>query len=53
MDECTIVVVLRDRFSTTTRCLESLVRNTSESYELLVVMGGVPEHLKKLERPVR
>ena len=46
MDECTIVVVLRDRFSTTTRCLESLVRNTSESYELLVVMGGVPEHLR-------
>jgi Glycosyl transferase family 2 len=47
MDECTIVVVLRDRFSTTTRCLESLVRNTAEPHELLVVMGGVPEPLKK------
>jgi glycosyltransferase involved in cell wall biosynthesis len=47
METCTIVVVLRDRFSTTERCLESLVRNTSESYDLLVVMGGVPEHLKK------
>ena len=47
MAECTIVVVLRDRFSTTTRCLESLIRNTSEAYELLVVMGGVPERLRK------
>ena len=46
-NECTIVVVLRDRFSTTTRCLESLLRNTAEPYTLLVVMGGVPEHLQK------
>jgi hypothetical protein len=33
MDECTIVVVLRDRFSTTTGCLESLVRNTMDITE--------------------
>ena len=46
-NECTIVVVLRDRFSTTTRCLESVVRKLAEPYKLLVVMGGVPEHLKQ------
>ena len=47
MDDCTIVVVLRDRFSTTTRCLETLAQNTPGAHELLVVMGGVPEHLQK------
>jgi len=45
-ERCTIIVVPRDRFSSTTRCLETLLANTPESHELIVVMGGAPEHLR-------
>ena len=47
LDRCTIVVVLKDRFSTTGKCLESLIGNTSGPYELMVVMGAVPAKLQK------
>ena len=46
-NKCTIVVVLRDRFSTTEKCLEALIQNTPGSYELLAVIGGAPEKIKK------
>jgi hypothetical protein len=47
MERCTIIVDARDRFSTTTRCLETLIANTPQPYDLIVVLGGAPEHLKK------
>ena len=43
----TIVVVLRDRFSTTEKCLETIIANTPEPYELIVVLGAVPNTLQK------
>lgn len=47
MEKCTIIVNTRDRFSSTTRCLETLIANTPTPYELIVVMGGAPERLKE------
>lgn len=47
MERCTIVVDARDRFSTTTRCLETLLANTPEPHDLIVVIGGASEHLKR------
>ena len=35
-----IVVVPRDRFSTTAKCLDALLAHTPEPYELIVVLGG-------------
>jgi glycosyltransferase involved in cell wall biosynthesis len=46
-EKCTIVVVVRDRFSTTSRCLDHLFKNTPEPHDLLVVLGGAPEKIKK------
>ena len=46
MEKVTIVVNARDRFSPTTKCLETLLANTPEPFDLLIVMGGAPEHLK-------
>lgn len=47
MERCTIIVNARDRFSTTTKCLETLFANTPEPFDLIVVMGGAPEHLTR------
>ena len=47
MEKVTIVVVTRDRFSTTEECLETLIAHTNELHELIVVMGGVPPDLQK------
>jgi len=47
MERCTMIVNARDRFSTTTQCLETLFANTPEPFDLIVVMGGAPEHLKR------
>ncbi len=46
MERCTIVVSARDRFSTTTQCLETIIANTPQPHDLIIVMGGAPEHLK-------
>ena len=40
MEKCTIIVDARDRFSTTTKCLDTLLANTPEPHDLIVVMGG-------------
>lgn len=45
-EKCTVCVVLRDRFSTTFRCLEDLLKNTPEPYELIVILGNVPSVLQ-------
>jgi GT2 family glycosyltransferase len=42
-----VVVVPRDRFSTTTKCLDALLAHTPEPHELLVVLGGASEKFKK------
>src|SRR3989338_74591 len=47
MERCTIIVDARDRFSTTTRCLQTLLANTIGPHELIVVMGGAPGYLKR------
>ena len=47
MEKCTISVNARDRFSTTAQCLETLLANTPEPHDLIVVIGGAPERLKR------
>lgn len=42
MERITIVVVLRDRFSTTERCLDAILKHTDIPFDLLVVLGGTP-----------
>lgn len=46
MEPCTIIVDARDRFSLTTRCLETLIAHTREPYDLIVVIGGAPERCR-------
>ncbi|PIQ84095.1 MAG: hypothetical protein COV75_04020 [Candidatus Omnitrophica bacterium CG11_big_fil_rev_8_21_14_0_20_63_9] len=47
MERVTIIVDARDRFSTTTKCLETLFANTPQAIDVIVVIGGAPEHLKR------
>jgi len=44
---CTVLVVGRDKFSPTEKCLEYLIKNTPENPEILVILGGVPQWLQK------
>jgi len=46
MEPCTIIVNARDRFSTLERCLETLIANTPELGEVIVIIGGAPETLR-------
>ena len=46
-ERCTIIVSPRDRFSTAESCLETLVANTPEPYDLIIVMGGAPQALRE------
>jgi glycosyltransferase involved in cell wall biosynthesis len=45
-EKCTIIVVVRDRFSTTTHCLDAILKNTPEPHEIVAVLGGVPDSLQ-------
>lgn len=47
MERCTIVVNARDRFSIMASCLQTLFANTPEPLDLIVVVGGAPEHLRQ------
>ena len=47
MEKVTIIIDVRDRFSLTTKCLETLFANTPSGHGYLVVLGGAPEHLRK------
>ncbi len=50
-ERCTILVVPRDRYSTTSKCLDRIFSNTPEPHELLAVIGGAPSSVRKeLER---
>jgi len=44
---CTIIVGVRDKYSPTEKCLDSIVGNTTYPYELICVIGGAPEKVKK------
>ena len=47
-EKVTILINARNRFSTTSRCLESLIAHTpAEATEIIAVMGGTPAHLQK------
>ena len=46
-EKCSIVVVARDRYSTTVSCLETLIANTPNRYELIVVVGGASKRFRK------
>lgn len=47
MERVTIIVDARDRFSTTTKCLDTLFANTPQPIDVIAVIGGAPEHLKR------
>jgi len=47
MERCTIIVDARDRYSTMKECLTTLFANTPEPFDLIVIIGGAPEHLKR------
>ncbi len=46
-EACTIVVMPRDRFSTTEACLDSILHNTPGPFELKALFGGAPSYLKE------
>lgn len=43
MEKVTIVVAARDKFSTTNRCLDTILAHTPEPFDLFVVIGGAPK----------
>lgn len=45
-ERLSIVVVTRDRFSTTARCVEEILRHTPQPFDLVVVAGGAPARLR-------
>ena len=47
MEPVTIVVMPRDKFSVMERCLDDILKNTPEPFELWVLSGGTPEAAKK------
>lgn len=52
MERCSVIVDIRDRFSTLSTCLEAFLASTPEPHDLIVVVGGAPERLRRewLER---
>lgn len=47
IERVTVVVMPRDRFSTTEKCIECIFQNTSEPFDLMVLLGGAPDKLKE------
>ena len=48
LERCSVVVVTRDRFSTTARCLQEVINHTPEgAYDLIAVIGGAPEKVRR------
>ena len=47
MEKTTLVVTTRDRFSTAERCLDNLLKQTPEPFDLLVVLGGTPKFIEE------
>jgi GT2 family glycosyltransferase len=47
LERVTVIVVPRDRHSTTVRCLETLEANTPEPHDLIIVTGGAPARIRR------
>jgi len=47
LEFCTVVVVVRDRFSTTEKCLQTLLAFTPAVCAVVAVIGGAPEKLRR------
>jgi glycosyltransferase involved in cell wall biosynthesis len=47
VEKVAIIVVCRDKFSTTDRCLDAILAHTPAPFDLLVVMGGAPESCRE------
>ena len=47
VERSTAIIVIRDRFSTTARCVKTLLANTSEPVDVIVVSGGTPKHFEE------
>lgn len=45
-ENCTVIVVPRDRFSTSFRCLEELIKTVQQGDRIIVVFGGAPEAVR-------
>lgn len=43
----TIIVNPRDRFSTTSRCVDTILERTEPPFDLVLVAGGAPVHLRR------
>lgn len=50
MEKCTVVIVPRDRYSTSVACLDALLEYTTPNHDLIFVCGGAPE---KVERALK
>lgn len=46
-EKVTVLIVLRDRFSTLDRCLRDALAHSGEGHDFLAVFGGAPESVKK------
>lgn len=46
-ERCTVVVMPRDRFSTTEKSIETIFKNTPEPFDLMVLIGGAPDKLRQ------
>lgn len=42
VESCSVIMVGRERFSSTAHCLETLLRYTPGGHEFILVLGGVP-----------
>ena len=49
-EACAIVVSTRDRFSSTSECLDRLLAHTPETHDIMVVAGGASERTRNLWR---
>lgn len=45
-EKCSVIVVTRDRFSTTEGCLDAVLSHTAGEHKVLLVTGGAPAKLK-------
>lgn len=46
-EACSVIVLARDRFSPTEKCIAAIISNTSEYSELIVVLGGASSVIQR------
>lgn len=47
MEDVTIVITGRDRFSTTSTCINNVLKNTPTPFKLIAILGGCPAVIEK------